>query len=478
MAKKQPKQVQKITHVKLSRKDGEKFDFSKPLSEDFTEQKLSAPKIDSGMGGTYIELPEFLAFNATSKVPLTTTQLLLETENKEIALLESQGQTKKQKGVFDQYLKSENIFDLYRKKAGLKSLFFGIISTLCLVGIIYLITTISWAAALGVFTLGIIFVLCASLFFIVCVDTFLVHMLILVQALILCISAALFSQFTVVTLLVVLLFSILMVIAFKETERQQIINRIFDIFHNTRPASQMLNIAVLLVIFLASINFYSSTTSNKFYSAMISQTAFNKFLDNSDNNKGPLETVAKDVVDIKSYAEFAGDKPVTIQDFLIKYEYNNDINNVLSKAKSGSVARDPLLSSEEKAAKIQAVATKVLQSDLVILYSVENLPTDLLTKESYYQLLKQRVSNQLSSVSSDFASGNTGFFSISQKFPAIIVGVITVLAYSVLWWVYKFISSILNFFGLSLEKIIWWILIKLKFITIEHEKLDSEIIVV
>ena len=78
MAKKQPKKIAKITHIKLTKKDGGKFDFSQPLGEEIQTSTLAAPKIDSGVGGTYINLPEFLEFKNTLKQKTENPQLLLE----------------------------------------------------------------------------------------------------------------------------------------------------------------------------------------------------------------------------------------------------------------------------------------------------------------------------------------------------------------------------------------------------------------
>lgn len=495
MPKKQPRKIAKITHVKLSKKDGQKFDFTNPFGDSLgAEKNLVAPKIDSGLGNTYIDIPEFLQFKSTATQSTQSDQLLLETGEGEEKVVELEDASipapkqkegifskikreKKKEGSFDAYFASNNLFDLYRKKAAVKSIVLGALSTVLLCTLLFAGTWFSWATLPVLLVLGIAYTLVTALFYIMSVDSFAVHVTILLQGLIVMFISALFGMFNVASVVIILFFIALLTIAFKETERQQIINRLFDIFYITRPATRLLHIAMISVLGLTIANYYSTHKPESFYQRLVSTSWVQNIMDQGDS--GQAAGLARELIGSHSYNDFVTTFPSsTVKDFLIQTEYSGDSTKVLPSNELSIITRDPLLTQEEKDAKILAKSNQALTQRLLEKYETTADLDGVLNAGNYYGLLKQSLIHAVTDVNTGLPKSVGLVPLFGQTFPAIVIGFVSILLYQLGWWLYRFISVILNFFGISVEKIVWWALKKSKLVQISKEKLESEVIVV
>lgn len=510
MAKKPSKKISKITHVTLSPKDGERFDFSKPYDAMYENTLLLAPKIESSITNTYIDIPEFLQFKtgkeSTQKIanpqlenlPEVHTEQKQVPENKVLEIEKNSNyspvkdklpevveeeyidtSTSWNGGAFANYFEENKVFDLYRKKANIKSITVAVLSTSLFLGILvfsFYFSLINFALLL---LCAFLYVIVTSFFFIIVVDKLTVNILILSQFALLLLFAAVIGMISVITIGIALLAAVLLTLAFRETERQQVINRLFDIYHVTRPANKILHIALAFVIALCFSSLYSVRSPVEFYQSIIPQSSVIKILKNADSNDSQIVRLAEQALDIQAYPDFVKDHPVPeVRDFLIKYDASNQPSRLLSKSELSVITNSFELTPEQKAQAISDLQDEKLQVIQSKNYRMIEPVNTLLTSNKYYSYSYQKALNTVTQSTVEVPNFSQKWLEVQTTFPGIIIGLLVAILYFVVKTLYSILNAVLNFFGLSVEKILWWVLVKSGVVRVETEQLDAEIIVV
>lgn len=484
MSKKASKKIKKITHVRLKKQDGDTFDFTKPY-ELLEENKLSVPTVDTEIGGTYIEVPDFLHFKSTKKTqeekdssPKQQTLINASTENiesKESVVTDSTDTVKK--GAFQQYFEEKSFSGIYRTKATFKSLIFAILGALSFCSVLFFASVGMPWAFIGLIISGALTVLFTSLFFVVSVDRFAVYIYALFFCIAILFSGALAGMVNFITVLLALAVFLILLFAFQETERLQVINRIFDFYYITKPATKILNLLLVAVITLSVTNAYSNQNTRNAYQKWIPQSQFETSLSEKSTVFSPISSLVTGLLEIQSYNSFVEAKKSTAFDYVLIHDYANSINNAASDVAKKD-ASDPLITAEQKTEILTSSAYQHITSDLISRYKTTIGPDQKLTQSDYNSLTYSKTLTSLSDMKTSLYKTGTGFFAIQQNFSAFILGLLVAITYTLFWIAYRVVNSVLNVAGLSVEKISWRIVKALKIVKVETESLESEIVVV
>lgn len=488
MSKKPSKKVKKITHVRLKKKEGETFDFTKPY-ELLEEKKLTITTVDAEVGGTYIEVPEFLQFQSTKKQSKKEVGVYKALETEAAAQLETvensetiQQQddtlaTQTKKGAFQKYFEEKSFSGLYRTKATYKSILFAVLGALSFCGLLVCATIATPTALMAAFIFGTVSIVLSALFFIMCVDRFVVYLYALFFGVALLFAGALAGMMNFITVLIALFVVFLVLFAFQETERLQVINRIFDVYHITRPASRIMNIIMVTALLLGITNSFSNKSVQTVYQEWIKPTAFVESFGERATAITPLTDITIDLLEVKDFESFNQDKKTTAFDYVLFYDYGNNLVNAASD-NAVRQSSNPLITSTERDQILTTSAYQAVETVLRQTYGVTYSPEQKLEKTQYYLLTHKKVINSLSQVSSSWFTSSNGFFAMQQTFPAFVLALLLSLAYAIVWSVYRILNAFFNLFGLSVEKLLWVLLKLFKLVKVETENLESEIIVV
>jgi hypothetical protein len=356
---------------------------------------------------------------------------------------------------------------------------FTLISTLALTGF-----GLSFGSLIGTGISVVIFIsliiaytAVTSIFFIIVADRSYIWISILLQALV---TVALYSfvglGFSIPTLVFSVVIMTLSYFAYLEIEKVQVSTRFFSISYVTNEAIKILSTVAILTLCLGVFQSVSSQTPKNFITKNLIDNSFiyKLLVDNGSgfglnkfavNGQFPIDKDSKSVL----IAEGETKKIATVNDFLDKNTPTLDQKSSCLPTDTTCLAQIP---SKDK--KISEYLTKIQEQ-----YNVATplKPTDQLTESNYKNLLKYFYADKIVEFETQKNLQNIpyigNFQPLAENARTLFIPAIIALAIYVILTLVKFV---IHFLVSIIVWIIWKFLILIRFVKIDIELVESEIV--
>jgi hypothetical protein len=427
-----------------------------------------------------IKSPSFLHKDHSVEHTIVTTNEVVENERF------------KKKSVLYNALEADKGFLNHKKRVKLKTISALILGTVSYVSLLFLGIGIFDIHPVVTTILVLLYPVICSIFFVIIASKKYVYFFILAQFLVSIVFLLVFNQLTIINCILFFVLQILVYQGYVEVERQQLSSRLFSILMVTKSSVKILSsfaIAIVSISFFVNASKVGATTIVE--DKIFSNTFFKSTVLNANGDS--IWSKGLNLFGASSYDDFLAklvkDEKPTVKNYIIKEDIGAvSETNVLTQTELTKINSLNRFNPEKIDAERLVASQNKIQTIFNENYSTTPLGlNDEISKEDYSQLLIKKLSKSLSAKSSTTSSELSSVTNTFNKLDIVgsdqvpVLG-LSLLLFFVLYFLRSIIETILglvtNLTNISLRGIIWWMLIKLKFVKIEVEQLESEIVTI